>query len=140
MHRIRAVRSLLLGLVILAASAASFAQIDISVRIGPPPLPVYEQPVCPGDGYIWTPGYWAYGPDGYFWVPGTWVLAPQPGYLWTPPWWGWSDGVYLFHGGYWGPHIGFYGGINTDSDISVAATRADVGMATIFTTTAPSPM
>jgi len=22
----------------------------------PPPLPQYEQPVCPGEGYIWTPG------------------------------------------------------------------------------------
>lgn len=114
MHRTRVIRSLLFALVLFATSAVSFGQIGIgiSVRIGPPPLPVYAQPVCPGDGYIWTPGYWAYGPDGYFWVPGTWVLAPQPGYLWTPPWWGWSDGVYLFHAGYWGLHIGFYGGIN----------------------------
>ena len=32
--------------------------------------------------------------------------------LWTPPWWGWSDGVYIWHAGYWGPHIGFYGGID----------------------------
>src|ERR1017187_5997813 len=24
---------------------------------GPPALPVYEQPLCPGDGYLWTPGY-----------------------------------------------------------------------------------
>jgi hypothetical protein len=112
MHRIRAIRSLLFALIMLAVSAASFAQIGISVRIGPPALPVYEQPVCPGDGYIWTPGYWAYGQDGYFWVPGTWVLAPQPGYLWTPPWWGWNAGFFGFHEGYWGLHIGFYGGIN----------------------------
>jgi hypothetical protein len=77
-------------------------------------LPVYEQPVCPGDGYIWTPGYWAWDADGqdYYWVPGTWVESPEVGYLWTPPWWGWEGGVYLFHAGWWGPHIGFYGGIN----------------------------
>src|SRR5437763_3764657 len=25
---------------------------------------------------------------------------------------GWSDGSYLWHAGYWGPHVGFYGGIN----------------------------
>jgi hypothetical protein len=45
-------------------------------------------------------------------VPGVWVLAPEVGYLWTPPYWGWSSGLYLFHAGYWGPHIGFYGGVN----------------------------
>jgi hypothetical protein len=39
-------------------------------------------------------------------------MAPEVGYLWTPPWWGWEGGVYLFHAGYWGPHVGFYGGIN----------------------------
>jgi hypothetical protein len=86
--------------------------VGLSIRIGPPALPVYAQPICPGDGYLWTPGYWAYGPDGYFWVPGTWVLAPTPGFLWTPGYWGWGGGVYLWHAGYWGPHVGFYGGIN----------------------------
>jgi len=86
--------------------------VGISVHIGPPALPVYAQPVCPGAGYIWTPGYWAYGPDGYYWVPGTWVIAPTPGFLWTPGYWGWGGGVYAWHAGYWGPHVGFYGGIN----------------------------
>ena len=28
----------------------------------PPPLPEYDQPQCPGDDYIWTPGYWAWSP------------------------------------------------------------------------------
>lgn len=110
-----AIRCFLLAfamLAILTFSAPAFAQIGISITIAPPALPVYEQPVCPGDGYIWTPGYWAWGDDGYFWVPGTWVMAPEPGFLWTPGYWGWGDGVYIFHRGYWGPHIGFYGGIN----------------------------
>jgi hypothetical protein len=40
------------------------------------------------------------------------VLAPQVGYLWTPPWWGWGGSAYIFHAGYWGPTVGFYGGIN----------------------------
>ncbi|MFT3977012.1 MAG: hypothetical protein QM688_07870 [Sphingomonas bacterium] len=31
--------------------------------------------------------------------------------LWTPAWWGWNSGAYIFHPGYWGPHVGFYGGI-----------------------------
>ncbi len=98
----------------LSFSAASFAQIGIgfSVRFGPPALPVYEQPPCPGAGYLCTPGYWSWSDDdGYYWVPGTWVMAPV-GLLWTPGYWGWNDGAYLWHDGYWGPQVGFYGGIN----------------------------
>ncbi len=78
----------------------------------PPPLPVYEQPPCPGPNYIWTPGYWAYQPVGYYWVPGVWVIAPYIGALWTPGYWGWGNNRYFWHHGYWGPHIGYYGGIN----------------------------
>jgi len=90
------------------ASAALF----VSVQIAPPALPVYVQPPLPAPGYIWTPGYWAYADAGYYWVPGTWVMAPEPGLLWTPAYWGWNDGAYVFNAGYWGPHVGFYGGIN----------------------------
>jgi hypothetical protein len=95
-------------------SADAQFNVGVSINIGtaPPPLPVYVQPAIPGDGYIWTPGYWAYGDAGYFWVPGTWVLAPQPGYLWTPGYWGYEAGYYSWHEGYWGPHIGYYGGVN----------------------------
>jgi WXXGXW repeat (2 copies) len=108
------IRSLLLVMgALLCFATPSFAQIGISVSFGPPALPVYEQPVCPGDGYIWTPGYWAYADDaGYYWVPGTWVEAPQVGYLWTPGYWGWGGNAFFFHAGYWGPTVGFYGGIS----------------------------
>jgi YXWGXW repeat-containing protein len=114
MRKLRLLRGLLLVIGVLALSSVALAQVSIgvSVRIGPPALPVYEQPVCPGDGFIWIPGYWAWGPDGYFWVPGTWVIAPRVGFLWTPGYWGWGGGVYVWHPGYWGPHVGFYGGIN----------------------------
>ena len=107
-------RWLLFALIVLSMSIASFAQVGIAITIGPPALPVYEQPLCPGEGYIWTPGYWAYDYNygDYYWVPGTWVLAPEVGFLWTPPWWGWVNGAWLWHEGYWGPHVGFYGGIN----------------------------
>jgi hypothetical protein len=108
------VRWVLLSLVVMSFSAASFGQIavGVSVRIGPPALPVYAQPICPGPGYLWTPGYWGWNDDdGYYWVPGTWVVAPV-GLLWTPGYWGWGGGFYLWHPGYWVPHIGFYGGIN----------------------------
>ena len=78
----------------------------------PPPLPTYQQPEAPGPNYLWTPGYWSYAPVGYYWVPGAWVLAPYPGALWTPAYWGFFGNRYRFYHGYWGPHIGFYGGIN----------------------------
>jgi len=78
----------------------------------PPPLPVYDQPEAPGDGYLWTPGYWGYTGDGYYWVPGVWVQAPYEGALWTPGYWGYSHHRYGFYRGYWGPHIGFYGGVD----------------------------
>src|SRR5271170_7702823 len=78
---------LMLTVSVLSLSTASSAQIGIgigiSVRIGPPPLPVYAQPICPGPGFLWTPGYW-----------------------------GFAGGFYGWHAGYWGPHVGFYGGIN----------------------------
>ena len=107
------VRLLLIALLIVVFSVISFAQIGISIRVGPPALPVYEQPPCPAEGYIWTPGYWAYDYDDgdYYWVPGTWVEPPQVGFLWTPGYWGWGGDRFLFHEGYWGPHVGFYGGI-----------------------------
>jgi hypothetical protein len=112
------VRALVLGLLLAAGSfafsspASAQIAVGISVHVAPPALPVYEQPPCPTEGYLWTPGYWAYGDAGYYWVPGVWVAPPRVGLLWTPPYWGFAGGVYGFHAGYWGPHVGFYGGVN----------------------------
>src|SRR5665213_3130380 len=79
----------------------------------PPPIPQYDQPECPGDGYIWTTGYWAYDPNsGYNWVDGAWVLPPYTDALWTPGWWGYGGSDYFWTAGYWGPEVGYYGGIN----------------------------
>jgi hypothetical protein len=105
---------LLAGTMALPGPASAQVAIGISVGFAPPEIPVYEQPICPGDGYIWTPGFWAWDDDDqdYYWVPGTWVLAPEPGFFWTPGWWGWGGTAFIFHEGYWGPQIGFYGGIN----------------------------
>jgi len=85
---------------------------DAPITTAPPVMPTYDQPYCPGPGYIWIPGYWAWGiPGGYYWVPGVWVFAPRPGYLWTPGYWGFAGGYYGWHQGYWGEHIGYYGGV-----------------------------
>ncbi|MGI9115079.1 MAG: hypothetical protein DLM52_07015 [Chthoniobacterales bacterium] len=108
-------RSLLFAIVALVTIPVANSQAFVSISVGfaPPVLPIYAQPVCPTPGYIWTPGYWAWsGFGGYYWVPGVWVAPPSVGLYWTPPYWGWGNGVYVFHQGYWGPHIGFYGGIN----------------------------
>ena len=96
-----------------ASPARAQLAAGISVTIAPPVLPVYVQPPLPAPGYIWTPGFWNYAPEsGYFWVPGTWVQPPAVGLLWTPGYWAFNDGVYVFNRGYWGPHVGFYGGID----------------------------
>lgn len=111
----RFIHAVFVGTILLVMAAAAFAQVSVGVviTIAPPPLPIYDQPLCPGENYIWTPGYWAYGDDfdDYYWVPGTWVLAPQVGFLWTPGYWEWNENRYVFYDGYWGPQVGFYGGI-----------------------------
>jgi WXXGXW repeat (2 copies) len=118
MSRFAVVRALLPILLLAAVgfattpSASAQIAVGISVRVAPPALPVYVQPACPTEGYIWTPGYWGYANDDYYWVPGVWVAPPRVGLLWTPGYWGFAGGVYGFHAGYWGPHVGFYGGVN----------------------------
>ena len=87
------VRSKLRGLLVAAtlaipvfalSSLPANAGVFLSVTVAPPALPVYVQPPLPAPGYIWTPGYWAYGDAGYYWVPGVWVSPPRAGVLWTP--------------------------------------------------------
>jgi WXXGXW repeat (2 copies) len=107
-------RTLVFVVALLGFAIAGQAQawVGVSVTLAPPVLPVYVQPPCPGPGYLWTPGYWAYdNVYGYYWVPGTWVLAPV-GLLWTPGYWAFEGGLYVWNPGYWGPEVGFYGGIN----------------------------
>lgn len=78
----------------------------------PPPLPEYEQPELAEPDDQWNPGYWAYAPVGFYWVPGIWVVPPFRHALWTPGYWDCDrDRRYRFHRGYWGEHIGYYGGI-----------------------------
>jgi hypothetical protein len=104
-----------LSMILLLAAffgSLAFAGIQFSVNITPPPIAVFDQPPCPGDGYIWTPGYYQYGDYGYYWVPGQWVVPPSAGVLWTPGYWAFAGGHYAWHEGYWGPQVGFYGGVN----------------------------
>jgi hypothetical protein len=109
----RTLTAALLALTLVAPQTAS-AEVGfgVSINFGPPAIPVYVQPPVPAAGYVWTPGFWSWGPSGYFWVPGTWVLPPQTGYLWTPGYWANTAGSYAWNPGYWAPHVGYYGGID----------------------------
>lgn len=106
--------TLFLALGFAANRVSAQISVGISVHVAPPAIPVYTQPPCPVDGYLWVPGYWAWDDDAgqYYWVPGYWSAPPSVGLLWTPGYWGWGGGVYAWHAGYWGPHVGFYGGVN----------------------------
>jgi len=69
---------------------------SISIRTAPPQLPVYEQPICPDEGYIWVPGYWAYGPTDISGSPDL-GARPEAGLLWTPGYWAGQNGYYIWH-------------------------------------------
>src|SRR5437762_3183037 len=86
---------LLFALVMLGTPVRASPQIRVSVTFGPPELPLYDQPICPADGYIWTPGFWAWDGYDYYWVPGTWVLAPRPDLFWTPGYWSWDNDSFI---------------------------------------------
>lgn len=116
MKRIIVLRVLVAALFLAVLPLRSLAQVsfDVGISVGepPPPIPVYDQPVVPGPGYVWMPGYWAWGPGGYYWVPGTWVLAPDPGLYWTPGYWAWNGDAYAWDPGYWAAAVGYYGGVD----------------------------
>jgi hypothetical protein len=58
----------LTGIVGLGAAAGAQAQTRVYVGIGAPVVAAI--PPCPGDGYVWTAGYY----DGAVWVPGRWMF------------------------------------------------------------------
>jgi hypothetical protein len=81
-------RAALASLMLLVMPTLGSAQVSVgrSINIAPPVLPVYDRPPIPGDGYLWTPGYWGSDGGAFFW---------HDGY-----------GGYGFQGGYWhGAHL-----------------------------------
>src|SRR4029077_5842513 len=98
-----AVFVVLIALFLLPAHSSAQIAVGVSVHIGPPVLPVYAQPPCPAEGYIWTPGYWGWREEGYYWVPGVWVAPPRVGLLWTPRSWGLGGRSLLSPAAHWRP-------------------------------------
>lgn len=92
----------LLGFVVASAlSAPAFGQIQIYIGTPPPPIRYEAPPPMPGEGFVWTAGFWEpHGPH-YRWVPGRYVRAPYPGAHWTPARYEHGDKGWRMHQGYW---------------------------------------
>ena len=95
-----------------AAAASAVVAIGVSINVAPPELPVYEQPPIPGPGYLWTPGYWAWGDEWLLLGAGHLGRAAAAGLSLDAGLLGLGRRRLLWHAGYWGPHVGFYGGVN----------------------------
>ena len=78
--------------IVVRPVSSALLSIDRAGETKHEPIAVFDQPPCPGDGYIWIPGYYQYGDYGYYWVPGHWVMPPSVGVLWTPGYWGFAGG------------------------------------------------
>jgi len=115
---------------------SNYGQPVLQASAPPPELPEYSQPDCPGDGYLWTPGYWSFGPQGYFWVPGAWTQPPEIGYLWTPGYWGYVGGQYAITTVIGAVTSAITAASTMDSATLASVTRGDIGTETVSTTTA----
>ena len=101
---------------LIALGAAAFAplpamaQTDVQVYIGSaPPAPLYERAPVVRRGYVWSPGYWAWGGHRHHWVPGAYVVE-RPGYVYAPPRWYQRGGGWYLQEGYWNPQVAMRGG------------------------------
>ena len=76
-----------LGLMLFAGtSGATAAQIELGIRIGPPPVErVVRVPRSPGPGYVWVGGYWYPNGARYKWHDGYWTRPPYEGAYWVEP-------------------------------------------------------
>jgi hypothetical protein len=91
-------RSMLLGVLAAAVTAAAPAEADVYVRIGPP-APRFERIPPPPHGphrWVWVPGYWRWDGYRYFWFGGRYVRHGgywRSGYwVHRPRGWIWIDG------------------------------------------------
>lgn len=80
--------SLLAAAMVLTAHAETHVNIDLGLRLGPPPPVIVRQapprPViverqynAPGPGFVWVAGHNMWINDRWAWIPGTWARPPQ---------------------------------------------------------------
>ena len=113
MQLLRSSRWLLLGLLLSLVPASSYAGVFISVGFAPPVLPVYEQPPCPQarlDVDARLLGLWRRRLLSGSRARG--CLLPMRVRFGLRRTGAGRAGCYVFHTGYWGPHVGYYGGVN----------------------------
>jgi hypothetical protein len=93
------IRTTFLAALLLASVSVYGAQINLGVRMGPPPQPrvVRTVPRSPGSDYVRVDGYWYPVGNHYKWHDGYWTRAPYAGARWVAPQY---DGTQYFQG-YW---------------------------------------
>lgn len=94
--------SLIAPVVALPTTAQAEIDVDLVVRMPPPPLR-YEPVPPPRVGFVWTPGYWAWRSNAHIWVGGAWVAA-RPGYVYRQPTWVQRNGQWHYARGGWARH------------------------------------
>jgi hypothetical protein len=103
----------ILFLALLSLSAPAFAQVHLSINIGPPALQVETRVASPIVGGVWVPGYYLYDQSlsNYRWVVGRWQAPPAPQQVWVAPRYVHSGDHYDYYPGRWhdnGKHKGQY--------------------------------
>ena len=84
-HMKKSCSALLFAAVVVSTGGMTpaFAEIDLTVHIGPPP-PVYERmPPSPGRAYVWHPGYYHWNGYRYIWIHGAYVREEHSNARWV---------------------------------------------------------
>lgn len=92
----------LAGAVAVAAiTAPAVAQIGIYIGRTPPPLRRESRGPMPGQGYVWTDGYWGVHNGRYVWVNGRWQRPPYEGAYYSHPHYDHYQQGWQMHEGHW---------------------------------------
>jgi hypothetical protein len=91
------------ALIALIAGSTAYAGAHVFLQIGPPAPVAVVAPVPPlaPYGYVWQPGYYAWGGAAYRWVPGVWARTPFARAAWVSPRWMYERRGWFFARGYW---------------------------------------
>ena len=84
-----------------APAIPAFSQVGVYIGTPPPPLRYEVDPPMPGQGFVWTDGYWNWVGTLYIWVPGRWQRPPYAGAYWSHPHYDHYDRGWVVHEGHW---------------------------------------
>jgi hypothetical protein len=89
------------GVAFAAITAPAIGQIGIYIGRTPPPLRYEVRPAMPGEGYVWTEGYWGNQGGRYVWRAGAWQRPPYEGGYWSHPHYDHYQQGWQMHEGHW---------------------------------------